>query len=380
MVDMPKADPFIGQIVDDYRIESLIGRGGMGAVYRGTDTRLRRPVALKLLLESAAQDRDALARFEREARLVGSINHPNIAQVYRVGSIGSIPYYAMEYLEGRSLQQILAQEGRLSGRSCVKVMIQAAQGLKAAADHGIIHRDIKPGNLVVTTQGVVKLVDFGLAKAFDEDSYQTRTGTVMGTPRYMAPEQGRGEAVDQRADIYSLGASFYHMVAGAAPFEADTAVNMLLQHATAPVTPIPEKNPNVPPRLCNLIYACLEKSPEDRPPDYDSLIAELEAIHHGGPSALGEHTRVLEKPASAATTPTTGSTSQARLYQLAAAGLAALLLLVITVSLLARGGPADAEPPAPPQAATPVERPSTNEAIRTLGELKKFQDQLREED
>jgi len=290
----PPQDRFIGQLVEGCRIESLLGKGGMGVVYKGYDTSLRRPVAVKILLEGALDDSDAVKRFEREARILAELNHPNIAQIYRIGHHEGIPFYSMEYIEGRSLDNFLAAETRLSGTRCVKYMIQAAQGLKAAADQNVTHRDIKPANIMIAESGLLKIVDFGIAKAVTEDTFRTATGTIMGTPRYMSPEQGKGGEIDLRSDIYSLGATFYHMVCGRPPFDADNAFALIMKHITEPAPPIPEFNANVPETLCGIIYTMLEKEPGKRFQDYTALIKALESIFekpettrpHGPPTAV----------------------------------------------------------------------------------------------
>ena len=276
---MAENDKFIGTNIDGFLVEKLLGRGGMGVVYRAVETGLSRPVAIKILPETALTDNDAVQRFDREARIVAQLNHPNIAQIYGIGQVDDAPYYVMEYIEGRSLEEILKEKGRLAGTRGVKIMIQAAKGLKAASEQGVIHRDIKPGNLMVTEDDKVKVVDFGIAKAFQDDTFKTATGLIMGTPRYLSPEQGRGvEKLDMRSDIYSLGATFYHMVTGNPPFDADNPITLIQKHITKPVVAIQEFNANVPEKLCNIIYRMLEKLPADRFQDYNELIIALENV------------------------------------------------------------------------------------------------------
>ncbi|OPZ22792.1 MAG: Serine/threonine-protein kinase PrkC [candidate division BRC1 bacterium ADurb.BinA364] len=276
---MERQDVHIGQVVDGYAIEELIGRGGMGAVYRGMDLALRRPAAIKILPAEALEDEDLVRRFEREARLVAEINHPNIAQMYRVGRIGGVPYFAMEYIQGRSLHDLLKERGRLGGRACVDYLIQTARGLRAAAQRGIVHRDIKPANIMLDETGVIKIVDFGIAKAIRDDTFKTMTGIAMGTPRYMSPEQSRGGNVDQRSDIYSLGATFFHLVAGQPPFDGESAIQIAMRHLDTPPPSIKNLNPNVPERFANILYTMLEKDPAQRVQDYDQLLALLEGVY-----------------------------------------------------------------------------------------------------
>ncbi len=273
---MPSNDPYVGQNIDDYIVEALVGRGGMGAVYRATDTTLGRTVAIKMLPKTAISDESAVTRFKREAKIVSNLNHPNIAQIYRIGEVDECPYYVMEFIEGLTLDQILKDRGKVSGSRAIKIMLQAVEGLSAASKQGIIHRDIKPANIMITADDVVKIVDFGIAKNFADDSFQTSTGTVMGTPHYMSPEQAKGQKLDHRSDIYSLGATFYHMVTGRPPFESDNPITLIEKHCNEPVMAIPQYNPNVPDGVCTTIYAMLSKSPSDRIQEYGLLKMALE--------------------------------------------------------------------------------------------------------
>ncbi|MBN1866633.1 serine/threonine protein kinase [Candidatus Sumerlaeota bacterium] len=273
---MAEHQRFIGRKIDHYKIVSLLGEGGMGWVFKGLDTSLNRPVAIKLMPPQFAARDNAALRFQREARLLAEINHPNIAHIYRTGEMEGCPYYVMEYIEGQSLAEMLAVSGRVAGSRAIRLMMQAAKALQAAADHNIIHRDIKPGNLMVTKDDHLKVVDFGIAKDFDDDSFKTATGTIVGTPQYMSPEQGRGGKVDLRSDIYSLGATFYHMVSGQPPFDADNIFTLIQKHVSEPVRSIAQLNPNVPEGLCRIIYGMLEKNPGDRIQDYNELMIALE--------------------------------------------------------------------------------------------------------
>ncbi len=237
--------PYIGQTVDGYVIEDLLGQGGMASVYRGLDTSLGRSVAIKILPADALGDEDLVKRFEREAHLIAQVNHPNIAQVYRIGMIGNCPYYAMEHIDGYSLADLLLERDRLTPMQAINYMIQTAKGLKAAAERQIIHRDIKPANIMLTRDGTIKIVDFGIAKAHRDETYKTMAGHILGTPRYMSPEQGRGLPVDFRSDMYSLGATFYHMLAGVPPFDSDNPITLVLKHAKDPVQAIEQFNDRI---------------------------------------------------------------------------------------------------------------------------------------
>lgn len=358
-------DPFIGLTVDDYTIDSLIGRGGMASVYRAADTVLRRPVAIKILPRDALADDDLVRRFEREARLVAQVTHPNVAQIHRTGRIGDCPYYAMELIEGCSLAQVLKTQGPLDPRRCVDYMIQAAKGLRAAAAHGIIHRDIKPANMMITPDGILKIVDFGIAKAFRDETYQTMAGRIMGTPRYMSPEQGRGDAVDQRSDIYSLGASFYHLLAGVPPFDADNAITLIYKHSREPVRSIRQFNMGAPDRLCNILYAMLQKLPEKRYADYDQLIVALDTAEQSAAAPKEE-----EEPAPG---------PARKPYRWMAAVLAVLTLGLIFAAALS--GPKPEKTVPAPRQAKPADKEILNvdKTVDSLRKLNEFQKEMRQE-
>jgi serine/threonine-protein kinase len=363
---MPDQDAYVGRKIDEYQIESLLGKGGMGSVYKGLDTILRRPIALKVLAPGLAEDPEAIKRFEREARIIAEINHPNIAQVFRIGKVDGLPYYVMEYIEGKSLQQILAEEGRLTGSRSVKIILEAARGLKAAAERNIIHRDIKPANIMVTESGGVKVVDFGIAKAFSDDTFKTATGLLLGTPRYMSPEQGRGAAVDLRADIYSLGATFYHMVTGVPPFDSDNPITLIQKHVTEPVRSVTELNPNVPEKICNIIYAMLAKTPADRIQDYAQLILGLEA-------ASGHATTLFTYVPQAQIGKPVDPADQRRARKILIGAAVAVVVLVVLGALF-RGGPdkSKEETPARSPDAPMTRLDSIREGLKMRRELEKI--------
>src|SRR5437762_9473518 len=219
-----RASALIGKVIGHYRIESLIGVGGMGQVYLARDERLGRKVALKLLPDSLTTDETQLSRFKNEARTASALNHPNILTVYEIGAEGKVQFIATEFIEGVTLRTALVS-GRMSAHRALEIAVQVASALAAAHDAGVIHRDIKPENIMLRPDGYVKVLDFGIAKLTEQrrapDDHrvgttaplQTRPGLVLGTARYMSPEQARGQKMDARSDIWSLGVVLYEMVA-----------------------------------------------------------------------------------------------------------------------------------------------------------------------
>lgn len=274
------SDP-VGRRIDHFQVLQLLGEGGMGQVYKALDLELRRVVAVKTVAPPGARRVQFRLRFEREAQALSAVNHPNVAQIYSSGSWGGRPYYAMEYIEGHSLALVLAEGRRLSGRRCLDYLIEAARGLEAAFDKGIIHRDVKPANLMIDASRHLKVVDFGLARRIHEDSSLTRTDRPLGTPRYMSPEQAQGREADHRSDIYSLGATFYHLFAGVPPFAAETPVATLLEHVGTPLPPLRERNPRVPPAVAAIVERMLAKDPGERYASYAELISDLERARAG---------------------------------------------------------------------------------------------------
>ncbi|MDX2177058.1 MAG: serine/threonine-protein kinase [Candidatus Sumerlaeia bacterium] len=268
-----------GHRLGPYILERELARGGMGAVYLGYDPALRRHAAIKTMLRDALADEDAARRFQREARACAALAHPNIAAVYFVGEEedGS-PFLAMEYVDGGSLQEVIRTRRAVPHSRAAEWMAQAAEALRTARKIGIIHRDLKPGNLMTTRDGVLKVVDFGLAKVMFDDTYRTVEGMVMGTPKYMPPEQAAGRGIDHRADIYALGATFFHLLAGRAPFDGDTSMQVMMKHATAPVPSLRSLKPDVPMEFDAVIQRCLRKDPNDRYQEYEELVSDLRAV------------------------------------------------------------------------------------------------------
>lgn len=262
--------------IGPYRVLDLLGAGGMGRVHRALDEALDREVALKTLLPALAADREFVARFTREARSAASLNHPNITQIYATGQEGAIPWFSMELIRGQSLEALERDHGAIEPYEAASYIRQAAMGLRHAAQKGLIHRDIKPSNLMLTTDGVVKITDFGLAKAAQADTRLTATGEVLGSPGYISPEQAQGHEIDLRSDIYSLGASFYHLVTGRLPFQAPTAVAMILKHMNEPLKSPRAINADIPFPIASIVQKMMAKRPGERFQDYDALLRDLD--------------------------------------------------------------------------------------------------------
>ncbi len=263
----------VGRDLAHFKLTRPLGSGAMSEVYLAVDARLEREVAVKVILDSVARKPGLVKRFEREARAAGRLDHPNVARVYYFGQTDDgAPFYAMELVDGWSLGDIIEARVRLRIDQVLSLLAQCCAGLQAALDAGIVHRDIKPANLMVGTQGLVKVVDFGLAKLSDDKSL-TRTGTMLGTPYYMAPEIVRGDGGDWRADIYSLGVTFFHLLTGYPPFEADTPYGVMMKHINQPVPDLAKASPGLPAGLCNLVGSMLLKDPAQRPSSYKVLQA-----------------------------------------------------------------------------------------------------------
>jgi serine/threonine-protein kinase len=249
-----------------YRLTDRIAAGGMGEVWRGEDNLLTRAVAVKLLPTGRAGDEAFLARFRAEARYAASLSHPGIARVYDYGESAEFggAYLVMELVNGEPLSAILARAGRLSPDAALDIVGQAARALDAAHEAGIVHRDIKPGNLLVAAGGTTKITDFGIATAVAaaQASHLTETGMVMGTAMYVSPEQATGAHVTNASDIYSLGVVAYECLAGHPPFTASEPLAIAYAHKHEPVPALP---PDVPPPVCDLVYHMLAKTPEERP-------------------------------------------------------------------------------------------------------------------
>ncbi len=276
----------------NYSLIKKIGEGGMGAVFLAEDVIAQRIVALKVLPLDKVNHPNAVARFQREAKAIGKLNHPNIIQAYALGEENGFHFYAMERCDGKPLDSILEKKKRLSCERALTYITQAARGLEHAHAHDIIHRDIKPGNLFVTGEGVVKILDLGLSKdiaADHEQSFLTGTGTVLGTPYYISSEQAMGKTdFDGRTDIYSLGATLYHLVTGQTPFSGSTAAVVVSKHLIEKLPNPQDITPGIPDNVVRVIQRMMAKEPDSRYANCAELLEDLEALAAGKDPAAGE--------------------------------------------------------------------------------------------
>jgi serine/threonine-protein kinase len=265
------ADVLLG---DRYRLVRMIGSGGMGAVWEAEDETLGRPVAVKVLSESLAAGERAVRRFEREAQAAARLSGPCIAAVYDFGRSEGRPYIVMELVRGETLADRLAREGSLPPQEAARIATQVAEALEEAHRAGIVHRDVKPGNVMLTPAGDVKVMDFGIAAAAWAERVTT-SGLVLGTPSYLAPEQAKSEKTTPASDVYALGAMLYEMVAGRPPFVAESPVALALAHVREDPRPLDQVAEGVPPNLASASMAALAKDPAERPPSAAAFAAML---------------------------------------------------------------------------------------------------------
>jgi serine/threonine protein kinase len=294
-----------GALLGPYKVQKLLGSGGMGEVYLAHDTRLGRDVALKVLPSAYSADPDRLRRFEQEARAAAALNHPNILAVHDIGTHDGAPYIVSELLQGQTLRDMLGH-GALVTRKAVEYAIAVATGLAAAHEKGIVHRDIKPENVFVSGDGRVKILDFGLAKlreplAGGSDSTRiagkidTTESVILGTAGYMSPEQVRGQTADHRSDIFSFGAMLYEMVSGARAFQGESTIETLSAILTHDPPELKATNASITPALASVIQHCLEKERDQRFQSARDLAFALGRL--SGSSTSGAVVRPIDRPA-----------------------------------------------------------------------------------
>nr|MDQ6914677.1 protein kinase [Actinomycetota bacterium] len=266
-----------GTVVDGrYSILSRLGSGGMADVYCAQDLQLGRKVALKLLYRRFAEDEQFVERFKREASAAAGLQHPNVVGVYDRGEFDGTYYIAMEYLEGRSLKQIVQDEGPLAPERAIELVVQILRAARFAHQRGVIHRDLKPHNVIVDEEGRVKVTDFGIARAGASD--MTETGSIMGTAQYLSPEQAQGHAVSAQSDLYAIGIVLYELLTGRVPFDGDSPVTIALKQVSELPVPPSAYNAAIPPELDALVLRALEKDPARRFTDAEEMSGALEEL------------------------------------------------------------------------------------------------------
>jgi eukaryotic-like serine/threonine-protein kinase len=265
------------RLADRYELEELVGAGGMSSVYRARDTLLDRNVALKILHAHYTGDEEYVERFRREARAVARLSHPNIVTVIDRGEEEGRQFIVFEYVDGENLKELVDRTGPLPVRRAIELALQMARALAFAHEHGLVHRDVKPQNVLLNGDGEAKMTDFGIARSLDVEHGMTQTGTVLGTSNYIAPEQAAGKQVDAHTDVYSLGVVLYELLTAEVPFPGDNFVAVAMKHINEPPPNLLERRPDAPLRLAAAIDRALQKDPAARFPSMSDFAAELDA-------------------------------------------------------------------------------------------------------
>jgi eukaryotic-like serine/threonine-protein kinase len=268
----------VGEVIADrYELEELVGSGGMSSVFKARDRLLDRHVALKVLHQHHSYDDEYVERFRREARAVARLSHPNIVTVIDRGEAGGVQFIVFEYVHGENLKQLVEREGPLPVRDAVELALGVARGLAFAHEHGLVHRDVKPQNVLLNGDGRPKVTDFGIARSLDIEHGVTQTGTVLGTSNYIAPEQASGRRVDAQTDVYALGVVLFELLTGEVPFDGENFVAVAMRHINEPAPSVLTRRGDVPLRIVAAVDRALAKDPRQRFPSMDAFAAELEA-------------------------------------------------------------------------------------------------------
>jgi hypothetical protein len=333
------ADLQIGSEFAGHRIDAVAGRGGMGVVYRATDLLLERTVALKLIAGDMAQDQGFRERFKRESKLAASIRHPNVITIYRTGEEAGLLYITMDFIEGTDFREMLAQRGRLEPRLAATHIAQVAAALDAAHGRGLVHRDVKPANVLIARDGAadphVYLTDFGLAKQVSSASGVTATGMIVGTLDYIAPEQLLGGPLDARADIYALGCLTYQTITGRVPYPRDTQPAKMWAHMNEPPPSVLDAAPDVPARFDDIVRRAMAKDPNDRYPSAGDLGRAVLAAAAGQGSTPAERTVAVGNAAAGPTEVAQGQSASTVAAEPARAGRRSRVPLIAGVAALA---------------------------------------------
>ncbi|HLM34543.1 MAG TPA: protein kinase [Gaiellaceae bacterium] len=292
----------VGDVLSDrYEVEELVGTGGMSSVYRARDQLLGRMVALKVLHQQYTEDADYVERFRREARAVAALSHPNIVTVIDRGEHEGRPFIVFEYVDGENLKKQIERLGPAPVDEALELALQVARGLSFAHQNGLVHRDVKPQNVLLNGDGQAKVTDFGIARSLDVQHGMTQTGTVLGTSDYIAPEQAQGHRVDEHTDVYSLGVVLYELLTGEVPFPGENFVAVAMRHINEPPPPIRDRRPDVSPRLEAAVHRAMAKDPHDRFQTMAELADELDAclaeVADGGVTLRNARVRVRRRRA-----------------------------------------------------------------------------------
>ncbi len=399
-------------LLSKYDVGEKLGEGGMGIVYKAVQRSMARTVALKILTPKYASRPKFVEQFIREARAAGQLNHPNIIQVHDVASENEIHYFSMEFVDGSTCMQLLKADGPFAVPEALEITRQVGRALDYAHGHRLIHQDIKPDNIMIGPGNLVKLADLGISKTFDEAESEGDGKKVMGTPHYMAPEAGLGKKIDHRVDIYSLGATLYHLLTGKTPYHGTNATEVLKAHVMDPLPPLQDLNPEVSDDVCALVERMMAKKAEERYQSASEVITELERLQGGSTLGReripGHETMILRRfasgkaaspPGTMAGMPTTGDhTPEARpalappppaWAKLLGWGLtlAAILLAILAVTLLWPSPPAPTTLPGgstrpagqPDQPATPASDPGAEAERRDAAQITALAERLRRE-
>ena len=330
--------PVDERIAERYELKNAVGKGGMSTVYCAYDTQLERNVALKILHEHFSEDDDYVARFRHEARAAAQLSHPGIVTVIDRGEADGRQFIVFEFVEGETLKDLVVRGGPMPIRRVLEVGLQVGRALAFAHQQGLIHRDVKPQNVLVNGDGQAKVTDFGIARSLEAVGGRTETGTVLGTSHYIAPEQARGERVDAQTDVYSFGVVLYELLAGDVPYAGDNFLTVALQHVNEPVPSVLAARPEAPLRLAALVERCLAKSSSERPGSMEDVVAELEACLAELDSPDTEATMIVRAPVAQTSQPERTRSRSRRISNrtLALVGLALALLAaaVLGVALL----------------------------------------------
>jgi serine/threonine protein kinase len=331
-------------IADRYELKHVVGTGGMSSVYCAHDTLLERDVALKILHEHYSEDDDYVERFRREARAAAQLSHPGIVTVIDRGEEDGRQFIVFEFVDGETLKDVVERGGPLPVRRAIELGLQIARALAFAHQQGLVHRDVKPQNVLLNGDGRAQVTDFGIARTLDAVGH-TETGTVLGTSHYIAPEQARGERVDAQTDVYSFGVVLFELLAGEVPYGGDNFLTVAMKHVNEPVPSLLERRPDCPLRLAALVERCMAKQPAERPASMGDVVAELEAcLAELDSRPDGEATMITRAPVVKQSRRRRETASQPRRLSPALIALLALLAIgaVVAAFALTRGEDEDA--------------------------------------